>query len=527
MRRFAALFAALDGTTSTNRKVEALVGYFEDAPPRDAAWAVQFLIGERLKRFIPHALLWRWALDETGLPEWLGAECYSAVGDAGETIALMVDSGEETRAGSEAPLHEWIESRILPLRALDDELKKDAVTSWWRELPLPERFLLNKLLTGEFRVGVSRTLVVRALARAAGVAEPAMAHRLMGTWVPSANAFEALLAEDAPAEVSRPYPFFLASPLAEAPSTLGARDEWLAEWKWDGIRGQLLRRGGEAWLWSRGEELITERFPEIAAAADALPEGTVLDGEILAFEGGKPLPFSVLQRRIGRLKLTPSVLRAAPIAFIAYDLLEEEGRDIRDAPLSDRRARLARLIAQAPPLFRMSEEIDAPSWDELAARRAESRSLGVEGIMLKRRGSPYAVGRRRGDWWKWKIDPYAMDAVLIYAAVGQGRRSTLFTDYTFAVWDAGTLVPVAKAYSGLSDAEIAELDKWIRQNTEDRFGPVRAVTPTQVFELHFEAIAPSPRHKSGIAVRFPRIARWRKDKPAAEADTLESLRALL
>jgi DNA ligase-1 len=406
------------------------------------------------------------------------------------------------------------------------------VTRWWLGLPRVERFLLNKLLTGEFRVGVAHTLVVRALAQAAALEPTIVAARLMGDWTPSADWFTSLLAaRGGEADPSQPYPFFLASPLEGAPDALGDRRDWIVEWKWDGIRAQLVRRNGETWLWSRGEELITHRFPEITAAATHLPDGTVLDGEILAFADGRPMPFSALQQRIGRQKQLAQVMRAVPVVFLVYDILERGGTDIRGIPLAERREALRELVTGG--VLRLSEEVEtsassaASPWDDLAALRLESRDRGVEGFILKRRDSPYGVGRRKGAWWKWKIDPLTVDAVLIYAQPGNGRRASLLTDYTFGVWADGQLVPVAKAYSGLSNAEIEEADKWIRRHTLERHGPVRVVEPLQVFELGFEAIAPSSRHKSGIAVRFPRMLRWRKDKSAAEADTLEGLRKLM
>jgi len=406
---------------------------------------------------------------------------------------------------------------------MDDAERRARVLTWWTRLERRELFLLNKLLTGEFRVGVSHTLVVRAVAQLAALPTAVVEHRLMGHWEPSAAAFASLAAPEGPGDdPSRPYPFCLASPFEGDISTLGARDEWLAEWKWDGIRAQAIHRGGQVFLWSRGEELITDRFPEIAAAARALPEGTVLDGEILAFADGAPRPFADLQHRIGRQRKVREMAADVPVAFIAYDVLEHGGDDIRTSPLRDRRARL---VATGP--IRLSEEVAGDTWDALAARRGESRDRGVEGLMLKRWTSPYRPGRKRGDWWKWKIAPFTLDAVLIYAQPGSGRRASVFTDYTFGVWDGEELVPVAKAYSGLSDEEIDELDRWVRRHTTERFGPVSAVEPAHVFELGFERIARSTRHKSGIAVRFPSILRWRRDKTPREADTLETLARMI
>jgi DNA ligase 1 len=529
LRRFAQLYEALDRTTSTNEKVAALVAYFSSAPPEDAAWAVWFLTGRRLKRFLPSRLLAGWAMAEAGIPDWLFEESYASVGDLAETISLVLDGRGEQATAPELPLSRWMSERLLPVRGLPEEEQRREVTGWWRGLPRWETFVLNKLLTGELRVGVSQTLVERALARIAGVPQPTIAHRLMGTWEPTASFYEGLFSPGVEEEDgSRPYPFYLASPLEQPVEALGERGDWLVEWKWDGIRSQLIRRGGEVHLWSRGEELITERFPELVrAAASLLPDGTVLDGEILAWRDGRPLPFAVLQRRIGRKKLTEKVLAEAPVAFLGYDLLESAGQDLRERPLAERREALERVLERGRPLFLLSSSVDAPSWEEVAKSRAEARERGVEGLILKRLASPYRAGRKRGDWWKWKIAPFTLDAVLVYAQPGHGRRANLLTDYTFAVWSEGELVPVAKAYSGLTDEEIATLDAWIRRHTVQKFGPVRSVEPVQVFELAFEGIAASPRHKSGIAVRFPRIARWRTDKRPDQADTLEGIRRLL
>ena len=535
MRRFARLYDALDATTSTNAKVAALQAYFADAPSADAAWALFFLTGRRLKRLVAPRLLAAWGCAFAQVPDWLASECFALAGDLAETVALLIDTQRGGRPAAPEPplLSHLIGEKLLPLRTATEEEKRLAVLALFAALDRRELYLLAKLLTGELRVGVSATLAIRALSQHASLAPETVAHRLMGAWEPSAESFAALLRQGAAdADVSRPYPFFLASPLEEEPEALGDPGSWLAEWKWDGIRAQLVRRAGGAFLWSRGEELITDRFPDLSAAWSALPDGCVLDGEVLAYRDGAPMPFAVLQRRIGRQKLSAKILAEAPAVFMAYDLLELEGRDLREEPLRVRRAQLAGLLSGRSERLLISPEVvspagSAPAWAELRALRAGSRGRGVEGLMLKRWTSPYQGGRRRGDWWKWKVDPYAVDAVLVYAQPGSGRRATLLTDLTFAVWSAGELLPVAKAYSGLTDVEIDRLDRWIRQNTLERFGPVRAVKPELVFELHFEGIAGSARHKSGIAVRFPRIARWRDDKKAAEADTLETLRALI
>jgi DNA ligase-1 len=530
MRAFSELYEELDTTTSTNLKVDAMVRYFKSAPPGDAAWAAYILSGHRLKRFIGPALLYRWLTEECGLPEWLVEESRATVGDLAETIALLTESSGDggARQAPEVSLSAWLDERLLPLRGEDETGQRAAIVNWWHTLPYRESFLVNKFLTGELRVGVSELLVARALSEVLSMPRPDVARRLMGNWFPSAEFWESLRSGAAPAQdPSAPYPFFLASPLEDAPATLGDRDRWQAEWKWDGIRSQLIRRHGECFIWSRGEDLVTTRFPEVAAAARQLPDGVVLDGELVAWRDGIIRPFADLQQRIGRKKLSPAILKSVPVRFLAYDLLEQDYEDLRALPLRDRRARLEALAACAPPSIDISATVQAGSWEQLAQIRTESRARGVEGLMLKALEAPYGAGRQRGSWWKWKIEPYSFDAVMLYAQPGHGRRSNLYTDYTFGVWHNSELVPVAKAYSGLGNAEIAELDRWIRSHTREKFGPVRSVEPTQVFELAYEGIAASPRHKSGIALRFPRIARRRPDKPAAEANTLADLQAVL
>lgn len=529
MKEFAALYAALDETTATGEKVAALARYFRSAPPADAAWAVSFLIGRRPKRLIRAASLRRWAAEEADIPEWLFDESYHAVGDLAETIALLLPD-DRAAASESRSLSYWVEERLLALRGLEERAQREALVSAWQELPGRERYVWNKLITGAFRVGASARLVVRALAQVSGVADEIVAHRLMGAWEPTAEHFARLVGSDTgDADWSRPYPFFLAYPLEQELSALGDAREWQAEWKWDGIRAQLVRRAGGTWLWSRGEDLLAGRFPEVETSAAFLPDGTVLDGELLPWVAGAPLPFAQMQRRIGRKTLGRKILAEVPVVLMAYDLLEEGGVDVRPLPLEERRARLARLVAALPAgaAVTLSPVLGTADWPEVAEVRGAARAGGAEGLMLKRRTSGYGVGRRRGDWWKWKVDPLSVDAVLIYAQPGSGRRAGLFTDYTFGVWDGDRLVPFAKAYSGLTDEEIHKVDAFVRRNTVERFGPVRVVKPELVFELAFEGIQRSTRHKSGIAVRFPRMARWRTDKRADQADTIETVRSLL
>jgi DNA ligase-1 len=528
MHEFAELYRALDETTKTSLKVAAMVRYFRRASAAEAAWAVYFLIGRKPRQIVPVRQLCDWACEVSGVPQWLFGESYDAVGDLAETIALLLPTSQAAAAAL-LPLDDWVEKRLLPLRDLEVTRQREGVLQAWRDLDAHQAFVWNKLITAGFRVGVSQQLVIRALAEVSGLDAPTIAHRMMGEWSPTAAFFQMLVGQEAgDSDASRPYPFFLAHPLEGDVAGLGDLADWQTEWKWDGIRAQLVRRGGRVFLWSRGEELVTDRFPEIVEAALQLPSGVVLDGEILPCKGGEVLPFQMLQKRIGRKTLSKRLLEEVPVVLMTFDLLEAGGQDVRGEPLHKRRQRLTDLLAQTgDPRLRTSPVLTASMWQELTLQRTQSRELKVEGLMLKRRDSPYGVGRQRGDWWKWKIEPYTVDAVLIYAQRGSGKRASLYTDYTFGVWDKGTLVPVAKAYSGLTDAQILQVDAFIRLHTLERFGPVRTVKPELVFELAFEAIQASTRHKAGVAVRFPRMLRWRTDKRPEDADTLERLRALV
>jgi len=564
MKRFARLFAELDQCTATLAKVDALKRYFADAAPRDAAWAVYFLAGGKPRQVVPSGVLWTIACRKAGIDDWLFDACYQAVGDFAETVAHVLPPPEHE---SDLGLADWIEERLLTLRGLAPEEQALRIGSFWDELDTAGRFLLNKLIGGSFRVGVSKLLVQRALAEGAHVDAKLVAQRMIGYTdgrvAPSAERYRHLTAsaEAGPLDVGQPYPFFLAhqldAPVAEFATRLASPAGWIVEWKYDGIRAQVVRRGSQVWIWSRGEELVTERFPEIVEAVRPLPDGTVLDGEVVVWKDGKVAPFNLLQQRIGRKTLTKKVLADAPVGFIAYDLLEVGGVDLREQPQSERRERLEALVA-AHPSIHLSPVETAESWEALAERRKESRERGVEGFMLKHRQARYGTGRRKqddlagGTWWKWKVDPLSVDCVLVYAQAGHGRRASVYTDYTFAVWnrlpadaaeaqavidaidrrepaapEALQLVPFAKAYSGLTDEEFREVDRAIRRTTLEKFGPVRSVKPTMVFELGFEGINRSTRHKSGIAVRFPRMLRIRADKPLHEADTLQTLEALL
>jgi DNA ligase 1 len=592
MTLFAELVFRLGTSIRTHDKLDALTEYFTGAGDADKVWVIALFSGRKPKRTVNATQLWEWCREVTGLPAWLFEECYHTVGDLAETIALLLPSrGERNGSGQEvkgiAPEREpekepeketekeqekedprmqgslsYYLEKLIQIGKEDEQVKKDFVLRCWADMSPEERFVFNKLITGGFRIGISQKTIVNALAKTAGAEASVIAHRISGNWDPASTSFTCLLsAEGVAGDISRPYPFYLAYALEGEPASLGSPEDWQAEWKWDGIRGELIKRGGELFIWSRGEELMTDKFPEYQALKDLLPEGSVLDGEIIGLAsrpsargedtsqegqtgmGEKmgeteksgmaplefvPLPFAALQTRIGRKNVTKKHLNEVPVGFIAYDLLEYDGVDWRDRPLQERRKRLEKIVRDAAhPLLQLSPVIAFDSWDSLAGTRGLSRDMGSEGIMLKKKTSLYQVGRKRGDWWKWKIDPLVIDAVMVYAQKGHGRRSNLYTDYTFAVRDGDKLVTFAKAYSGLTDKELGEVDAFVKRNSLEKFGPVRTVKAELVFEIAFEGIASSGRHKSGVALRFPRINRWRKDKKADEIDTLEDLKKML
>jgi DNA ligase-1 len=527
MKQFAQLIFILGTTTKTNEKLQALQEYFAAAIDKDKVWVIALFTGRRPKRTISSTLLKTWCAEYINIPLWLFNECYHTVGDLSETIALLTP--DDTSITDDKPLHYYIEC-FLQSATLSEEEKKTFMLQSWKVLPTAsERFVFNKLLSGAFRIGVSQQLLIQALAKVTSMEAPVVAHRISGKWDATTITFDELLfTADAAADASKPYPFYLAYPLEAEPESLGAPDDWQAEWKWDGIRGQLIKRNNTLFVWSRGEELVTEKFPEYEPLLALLPDGIALDGEIIPAIDGKPLSFAQLQTRIGRKNISKKILQDVPVCFFVYDVLEYNNTDIRELSLAARRKLLEEIVLTVNhAALQISNTISFSNWDALANIRSQSREHVAEGLMLKRKSSAYQTGRKRGDWWKWKIAPLVIDAVMIYAQKGSGRRSNLYTDYTFAVKDGDKLVPFAKAYSGLTDKEIAQVDAFVKRNAIEKFGPVRTVKPALVFELAFEGIAASNRHKSGVALRFPRINRWRTDKKADEINTLDDLKAML
>jgi DNA ligase 1 len=538
MKAFSQLYTRLDQTNKTNEKVSLLKDYFTQAADQDKLWALALFSHRRPRKLLTSTLLRLWASEQSDIPLWLLEESYHTVGDLAETISLLLPPPGRVVDQSIA---ECI-ALLQQLGSMTESERKSRILEVWDSMNASERLVFIKLMTGNFRIGISQTLVIRALSEVTGIPVGTLTHRVMGNWEPGKTTYQQLILSESDRDtISQPYPFCLAHPIeATLPAdyaydealalqmALGEPQDWQAEWKWDGIRSQIIYRSGTLSVWSRGEELITEKFPEFHPLAASLPDGTVIDGEILPFQNDRPLSFAVLQTRIGRKNISAKNLKEAPVVLIAYDLLEWAGNDLREKPLKERRALLEELVGDLNPnIVRLSERVPFTGWEELIRERQQSREKVAEGLMLKRLDSLYHVGRKRGDWWKWKIEPYTIDGVLVYAQKGTGRRADLFTDYTFAAWDGDKLVPFTKAYSGLTDPEIREVDRFVRRNTQDKFGPVRTVKPELVFEIAFEGIQASNRHKSGVALRFPRILRWRKDKKMEDANQLSDLKALV
>ncbi|CAN5275181.1 ATP-dependent DNA ligase [soil metagenome] len=524
---FATLVREVSSSTKTNDKLQSLVNYFAMAPGEDKVWVIAIFSGRRPRRVVNSRLMRDWCGDITGYPTWLFDECYHTVGDLAETLALLLP--EKNPDGHTNPGLAHYLQKFIELEKESEQVRKNFILDSWNSMSQDERFVFNKLITGSFRIGVSQKTIVNALAKVVDHPASVIAHRISGNWDPVTTTFEELLSESASIiDHSKPYPFYLAYALEEEPATLGEPAEWQAEWKWDGIRGQVIKRNNELFVWSRGEELMTDKFPEYLILRNVLPDGIAIDGEIIPAVDGKPLPFAVLQTRIGRKSIGKKQLQEAPICFIAYDLLEYNYQDWRERSLVERREKLHEIISPlSVKAIELSDIIAFDSWSDLAKLRSGSREMNSEGIMLKRKNSDYKVGRKRGDWWKWKIDPLTIDCVMVYAQKGSGRRSNLYTDYTFAVKDGDKLVTFTKAYSGLTDKEFAQVDNFVKRNSLEKFGPVRTVKPELVFEIAFEGIAASNRHKSGVALRFPRMSRWRKDKKPDEINTLDDLKTML
>jgi DNA ligase-1 len=543
------LYTRLLDTTRTDARATALADYFRAAPPADAAWALFLLSGRKLGPIARAPQLRAWAAEIAGVPGWLLDESHAVSGDLAETLALVLPDhklndketgrqgeretspphalspGLPVSSSEEQPLSTWLEDRLLPLRDRDESALRAGVVAGWRELDAAGRLVWNRLLMGGLRA-MSQPLLVRALADASGVDPAAIAHRLANDWSPTPEFYTELLGGDThDADLSRPYPFCLAQPLPGDPEALGEIAAWRVEWLWEGARAQLIRRAGQTFLWARAvgdgndaETLVGGQFPALVEQGDQLPEGTAIDGVIRAGPEGAP-------------------------ELVALDLLEAGSRDVRVLPLEQRIARLQEVVASGMvpaadqperqlPLW-VAPPLEASAWDDVAALWSQARAHGAGGLVMKRRDAPYQAGRQSGDWWAWPVAPFTINAVLIYAQRGIGRYASMYSEYTFGVWGdtqaegAPGLVPIAKTSAGLPEPEIRRIDVFVRRNVIEKFGPVRTVRPELVFELAFEGIEQSARHKSGLVVRRPRILRRRPDMPADQAATLDMVRRLL
>ena len=526
MREFANLFYELEQTDSPNGQVELILRYLQSAPDEDKIWMLALFTGRKPKRITTTNVQREWAAEASGFPEWLVEECFNAVGDLPETISLLLPEAPEGIARS---LSYWIRY-LSSLEGSSDEERKESVMHAWSQMSKKEIFVFNKIASSTMKIAVSQNILVKALSLYTGINSAVLMHRLMNKWNADEFSFNEFIGEgeEEIKNDSVPYPFFLASPLQEDTSSLGIPTEWLAEWKWDGIRVQVIKRSGELFIWSRGEELITDKLPEFKILKEILPDGTVIDAELLAYKDGKILPFNLLQNRVAKKNINGKIMSEVPAILFAFDLLENEGKDIREEALEKRRKQLENLVSNFNiPQLQISSKVEFDSWDQLSGLRLQSRAHFAEGLMLKRNSSAYKEGRIKGDWWKWKTDPFTIDAVLIYVQTGAGMRANIYSELTFGVWQNKELITFAKANQGLTEKELLEVDAWVRQNSMEKFGPVRTVKPALVFEIGFEGIQESNRHKSGIALRVPRILRWRKDKKIEEADTLDTLKGIL
>lgn len=528
MKTLSKLYFNLDATNSTLEKQRILVEFFKAHAKEDTLWLVGLFTHRRSPRIVNTRVLRQWASDVSSTPLWLLEESYHIVGDLAETLALLVSKGKKSSLPNTSLAH-WMQTYQSLQKASELEIK-NFVLSMWQQMDYKESFVFHKIITGGMRVGVSDKLMSKALAKFLEKDENEITYRLTGNWKPWNTTFERLfILKDKEAALSKPYPFYLAYPVDDDIEKLGAEINWTAEYKWDGIRGQLILRNQNTYLWSRGEEEILNSFPEFKDYAQFNTHDIVLDGELLAYKD-HPLPFNQLQKRLGRKNPGKKICKNIPVFFMVYDVFEYQREDIRHLSLSKRKNIIKQwhqLNALSMPNILLSPELPFSHWKELKTLQSNARENHAEGLMLKKQGSAYLTGRKKGEWWKWKVEPLHFDGVLTYAMRGHGRRANLYTDFTFAVWKNNELITVCKAYSGLTDEELKEVDRFVKKNTLEKYGPVRKVKPELVFEIAFEGIAESNRHKSGLAMRFPRIARFRKDKTIEEADQIENLRNLL
>jgi DNA ligase-1 len=527
---FSRLIDALVYMPSRNGKIRLLTEYFRETPDPDRGWALAALTGTLDLPTAKPAMVR--ALVETRVDPALLGWSYDYVGDLAETVALIWPE----RPNEESP--PTIAAVVTGLTGAKRSETPAMIEAWLDSCTADQRFALLKLITGGMRIGVSARLAKTALAEFAGIDANDVEEVWHGLAPPYADLFAWLEGRGPKPDAGRHAafrPLMLANPLE--PEDMAGLDPaaYRAEWKWDGIRVQLVGKAAEQGdyarrIYSRSGDEVTAVFPDIVAGMNF---DAVLDGEMLVMDGGAVMPFNALQQRLNRKTVTRKMLELYPAHVRLYDILAEGGEDLRRLSFDDRRARLEAWFAQARPA-RMDLSLIVPfaGWEDLTALRDGAREAGIEGLMLKRGDSAYVPGRPKGPWFKWKRGALTLDCVMMYAQRGHGKRSSFYSDYTFGCWRAGpdgtaALTPVGKAYSGFTDEELLRLDRWVRAHTTNRFGPVREVEQTLVLEVAFDSVHRSTRHKSGVAMRFPRIHRIRWDKPAAEADHLDTLERLI
>jgi len=527
MKAFAKLISNLEQTSKEAFKVTALAQYFSNATDEDKLWTLALFTGTRPKRVVDIKALKEFAEQVYTEGEWLFEASHQIVGDMAETIAYFLPKAK--RNGNHT-LSEWI-SMIRTIFNAERIDQRDAITKAWDTLRPEERFIFNKLITGGFRIDVSLKLLSKALAIVTGKDENLLAHKLNSDWHPDEVSFETLIFTENPeAEKSKPYPFHLAHTLESTVAELGDISNWQVERKWDGIRVQVIVRGNKISIWSRKGDILSSKVPELKPLAESMEDGTVLDGELICFKNGKILPINNLRTRFGRRNNSKKQFEESPCVFMAYDILEFKGEDIRNKDLAERRKKLEKVILQyydEHKIILLSDIINNDNWESINSEREKSREHQVTGLVLKNKKSIYGSSRVEGDWWKWPVDPLFIDAILLYAQAGEGGSSKMYREYSFALWHGEDLVTFAKAKSGLEDKELKELTSFVKKNTKEKFGPVRSVAAVQIFRLAFDSITASKRHKSGILLKNPRLIEWLRDKNIEDGNNLDDLKKML
>jgi len=540
MKAFADLWATLEGQLSEARSAQILARYLQQTSAEDAAWAIYLLCGKKPKKLLSARELVEYFLQTSGTPGWLFWESDDVVGDVNETIALLNDTfmdetaSQQNRNENSHPqqnsLAFWMENQLNTLAEVAQSQRPAFLGNCWQKLGYREAFIINRILTGTWKSNLPLKTIAQALSIVSGQEPMTLMHRLKADWLPNKVFYAKLIAEDQPTfQTEQKFSFGEFKPLEESSiESLGAVEDWWLAWQWEGLRVQCIRRADDCFLWSQNGELVTDRFPELHEMAQKLPEGTILEGVIVACSGQAPLPLADLQPRLGGKSVNRKMMESCPVAFVATDLQLLANEDMRNLPAQQRKTRLAQLANDIGfPLVHFPR-IEIDQWAHARKLLQEARQHHAEGLSLQRLNSPYPIQNQQADWWSWKVQPHTINAILLYAKMEMaGRSQKQTTEYTFAVWHEDQLVPVARTGIGLPPEEAELLDGWIRANTYERFGPVRSVEPFHVYEIAFDGITPSKRHKCGFVLREPRIINPRPHTPIEEASRLEDLHRLL